>query len=334
MSDMPRRNATQADALARALAVAAHQAMVCTREQALAVGITDRTIRRELGADRWLRLHQGVYLLGRGEPGLDARLWAGHLAAGHDSVLAGRSAGALWGVDELPPQAQVALMRPEQQRSRVPGIEVRRIRHLDVWTHPARRPPVLTIEHTVIDLVELARTDAAAIEYVMRACRERRTTPKRILDAARSHPRLTRRPLLSAVCAEVRAGVASPLERLYRNRVERAHGLPVGARQSPELIGEQRIYRDVAYRRHHLIVELDGRRGHEDALSGMRDQLRDNAARLAGHMTLRFGWLAVAGHACRTADQVAAGLRVGGWTGQPVRCGPDCRLEAGTTRAA
>jgi hypothetical protein len=83
----------------------------------------------------------------------------------------------------------------------------------------------------------------------------------------------------------------------------------------------------VRYRRWRLIVELDGLRGHPTRLAH-RDRLRDNDRTLAGERTLRYGWFEVVELNCEAARQVSDGLRRGGWTGRPRRCGHGCRLEA------
>jgi hypothetical protein len=85
----------------------------------------------------------------------------------------------------------------------------------------------------------------------------------------------------------------------------------------------------VQYERYGFIVELDGRLGHEEESSVLRDHLRDNAAALQGRATLRYGWLAVAGCACVVAEQVGAMMRRGGWSGRVRACGPTCTAGGG-----
>ncbi|MDX6263738.1 MAG: hypothetical protein QOH84_5426, partial [Kribbellaceae bacterium] len=74
-----------------------------------------------------------------------------------------------------------------------------------------------------------------------------------------------------------------------------------------------------------LIVELDGRVGHSDALSRWRDMGRDNAAATSGKLTLRFGYQLVS-HPCETATQVVAALHHRGWIGTPRPCSSTCAL--------
>lgn len=79
---------------------------------------------------------------------------------------------------------------------------------------------------------------------------------------------------------------------------------------------------DVQYERFQLIVELDGRLGHELH----RDHRRDNASTVLGYSSLRYGWVAVTTTPCAVAAEVAATLTRHGWRGQPQACGPLCTV--------
>lgn len=325
---MPRRNPQLATALERVEAIAAHQAGVCTTAQARAAGLPADAIRRLLTGGRWTSLHRGVHLIEPGPAQLSARIWAAHLALGPAGVVGGTTAARYWGLDEaiIPPGEPITMVMPDGCSRRARGVRVTRVPMPELLAHPARIPPVLTIEHTVLSAVADARTDYAAVEVILRACRLRLTTPDRLLAVAATRPRLRRRGLLVQICAEVRDGVTSELEKRYRSHVARPHGLPPGHTQAPAEVGPRRRgYRDVLYEAQAVIVELDGRLGHEQESEVLRDQERDNHATLTGRATLRFGWLAVVGDACVVAGQVDALLRVRGWMGTIRPCGPSCR---------
>jgi hypothetical protein len=194
-----------------------------------------------------------------------------------------------------------------------------------------------------------SRTDQV-LATVLDACRQRRTTPERLLDELNSLCRIPRRRLLRQVLAGAADGAHSFLEQTYLRRVERAHGLPPGQRQArargstfapldaqPGLEVEARpedsadsedgglapthvVYRDVAYG---VVVELDGRAGHANVGSQWRDMSRDNAVALEGKITLRFGYQLVT-EPCATAAQVGLALRSRGWAGSAIRCGSTC----------
>ncbi|MCU0300192.1 MAG: type IV toxin-antitoxin system AbiEi family antitoxin domain-containing protein [Candidatus Nanopelagicales bacterium] len=333
---MPRLNPSLRGAIEAVGAFAEGQAGAVTSQQARRLGITRDGLSRLVSAGRWRRLHRGVLFVGHGDPGLDAQMWGAHLALGPRSVIGGRTAGRAWGfVEEPQGDEPIAMMLPDGSSRRARGVVVRRVPEPAVLVHPARVPPILTVEHAVIECFQQTDDPMAAAGLVMRACRQRLTTPDRVLAAAAQRPRLRGRGLLLTLCADAADGVTSPLEAEYRNRVERAHGLPVGSRQDAVSSGRKRRYRDVRYRDWGVLVELDGRLGHETESEVFRDQDRDNRATLTGEATLRYGWLAVMGAACSTALQVEALLRLRGWTGAARPCGQTCAVRfRGDARAA
>ncbi len=327
---MPRRNPSLSQALDRVHAIAAQQAGAATTAQARAAGLPPDAIRRLLSTGRWTSPHRGVYLTEPANGELASRMWAAHLALGLRSVVGGTAAAQYWGVTDegLAPGDGITMVLPEGCRRSAQGVRVTRVPDPEALAHPARTPPVLSVESTVLAAVANASSDRVAVELILRSCRLRLTTPDRLLAAAAQRRRLRRRDLLKLVCSEVCAGVTSPLERQYRNRVARAHGLPTGRAQAPASSqGARRAYRDLLYEPEGVIVELDGRLGHELESDALRDLTRDNHATLTGNATLRFGWLAVTGQACQTAAQVRDLLVLRGWPGSARRCGAGCLLE-------
>jgi hypothetical protein len=334
---MPRRNPSLSRALDRVHAIAAQQAGAATTAQAREAGLPPDAIRRLLSTGRWTSPHRGVYLTEQANGGLASRMWAAHLALGLRSVVGGTAAARYWGLtdEELSPGEEITMVLPDGCRRSARGVRVTRVPDPAALAHPARTPPLLSVESTVLAAVASASSDTLAVDVILRSCRLRLTTPDRLLAAAAQRRRLRRRELVKSVCAEVRAGVTSPLERLYRNRVARAHGLPSGRAQAPSSSqGARRAYRDVLYEPEGVIVELDGRLGHELESDALRDLTRDNHATLTGHATLRFGWVAVAGHACGTAAQVRDLLVLRGWSGSAIQCDAACLLEGARGRWA
>jgi hypothetical protein len=334
---VPRKNAGEASALALLQQAAEPQSMVCTYQQACAAGLSPGAIRRLVDAGRWHRLHRGVFLIVAGPPGITARMWAAHLALGPLSVVAGAAAGHYWGLldGEHPSDMPVRMLLEDSIRRTAPGTEVRRVQDPLSRAHPSRQPPVLTVEHAVIDLASVACSDSGAVEVILRSCRLRLTTPDRILRASHAMLRVRRRRLIESVCADARAGFTSPLEIRYHRDVIVPHGLPRGTGQAPSRsVDSGTAYRDILYEEYGVIVELDGRLGHEAESAVFRDQHRDNAATLTGAATLRFGWMAVAGQPCPVAAQVAALLQIRGWPGHPRRCRPGCAVMTAGLRPA
>ena len=116
------------------------------------------------------------------------------------------------------------------------------------------------------------------------------------------------------------------LERGYLRRVERSHGLPRGSRQVREATVAGVVYRDVVYEEQGIVVELDGRVGHDMSRDRWRDMQRDLVAAGSGLLTLRIGWWQVERQPCETAAQVAEVLRLRGWPGHAQSCGRGCRI--------
>ena len=86
------------------------------------------------------------------------------------------------------------------------------------------------------------------------------------------------------------------------------------------------MYRDATYSRYRLVVELDGRIGHELSDERWDDQDRDLLVAGDGMMTLRLGWRHCETTPCRTAARLARVLAARGWDGRARPCSPTCVL--------
>lgn len=175
----------------------------------------------------------------------------------------------------------------------------------------------------MLDLAANTPTAEAAAGVVIDAARSLRVTSGQLREALISAPcQRWRQACLDAV-ADASIGTHSTLERLYLHGVERAHDLPAGEWQTKS----GSTWRDIYYRRFRTTVELDGRRGHDQAVERWRDQRRDNAAVERGDTPLRYGWFDVRHRPCAVAAQVARVLAANGWEGSLTPCGPGCRAS-------
>ena len=93
---------------------------------------------------------------------------------------------------------------------------------------------------------------------------------------------------LGEALAVVSGGAESILEVRYVRDVERAHGLPVGVAQVSSAAGMPWRH-DIGYPQFRVLVELDGRLGHEGQ-SRVADTRRDRGNAAAGWLTLRAGF--------------------------------------------
>jgi len=310
------------------LSVATGQHGLISRGQLLGLGMTPSQARTNVTNGRWQRVYPGVYATFTGALDPTQRVWAALLYAGQDAVACCATSLWLFGVlDQAPDPVHVSI--PESRRvDPLHGVRPHRRRVLDrleTPIHPAASPPRIRIEESLLD-ASIARSEADAVGLILRATQRRLTTAARISAALSRRAVQPRRALIGDVLADVDAGVASPLERQYRRRVEAPHGLPIGTRNLAEVDDqERRRYRDVEYRRWHLVVELDGQEAHPRD-EAFRDLRRDNRVTVTDRAVLRYGWRDAVGEPCAVAAQVGVALRQRGWLGAINRCGPNCQI--------
>jgi very-short-patch-repair endonuclease len=297
-------------------ALARLQDGVVSREQVMGHGVSLRAIERLLRDGSWQRLDRGIFLTSEISPSWPALAWAGVLIGGDQARLGGSAAGHLHGLVARSPET-VTILIPHSLRlvSRSPWEFVRE----RPGSHERRsigNPPRLTVEDTVLDLCAQG-TAGEVVGWVTAAVQRRLTTPRRLRVALAQRPRQRHRDLIRGLIADVDRGAESPLEVRYLRNVERPHGLPVGTRQQSirGLIG----IRDVLYREYGVIVELDGRIGHEE-LGRFRDMWRDNASSIDEWITLRYGHTNLVRDPCAVAEQVGQALNRRGWPGLTSRC--------------
>jgi len=299
--------------------LAREQSGVVTRQQALACGVTNGTIRRHILSGRWQAILSGVYATFSGPLPRAARLWAVVLTAGPEAALSHATAAELIGlVDGQSPLIHVTVPGSRRMK-RLPGVRIHIADRVRAAAHPSRTPRQTRVEETVLDLGQLAARPADAAAHIMIACTRRLTTPDRLRAAIGRRPRLRWRALLLEACAQAAGGCQSLLETRYLRQVERAHDLPPAIRQIRVRTATGTTYDDARYPEYGLVVELDGRR-HAEPRTKRRDTERDNEHALRGLTVLRYDWLAVTFDACRVAREIAGLLRARGWTGTLSRC--------------
>lgn len=300
---------------------------VISRDQALRLGLSESAIQRRLASAEWVRMHPGVYATWPGSPSTLARVWAALLHAGEDAVAGHDTAAWLDGFGDPPEIVDITVPHPRRPRSR-PGVRVFRTTGFGERRHPMKEPPRTRVEETVLDLIDRAYRLDDVVALITRVCRARITSTARIRSAAGRRKKLRWRRELTAILDDVAGGVHALLEHRYLIRVERAHGLPRGSRQSAIRRGLRTEYKDVCYDDPYcVLVELDGPVGHSGDLDRLRDMARDNADALDGWVVLRFGFRDVERHPCQVAAQVVRALRQRGWRGRPHPCGPGCTIS-------
>jgi hypothetical protein len=281
-----------------------------SRRQALAAGLAPHRIERRLRRREWARVHEGVFINHTGELTWQQRAWAAVLwawpaALSHDSALRALDGPGKKGRDDGLIHVAIAV---ERRVVAPDGVRVHRMAHFAGRVQWNKHPPRIRFEQAVIDTAADAATDQDAIGVLADAVNARRTTAARLSSYLGERVRVARREWLAGILADVQSGICSVLEQGYLDRIERAHGLPVGERQVLVADPERRLFRDVEYVAKRVIVELDGRLGHSSTEDRDRDFDRDLAAAADGKRTLRISYGQLFDRPCATAVRIATVL--------------------------
>lgn len=300
---------------------------VVSRRQVLAAGGTDFDIARLLRRRELTSVHRGVYVNHTGGLTQAQRHWAAVLAF-WPAALAHASA-----LPDPPSTVVHVAVGPARNLRPLPRVVLHRTPDFEHRAELDRSPPAIRVEHALIDVASGALRDddvAAAFAVLARVCGSRRTTPQRIVRALGTRPRVSGRRTLEALLGDLDDGACSVLERGYLHRVERAHGLPRGERQTRSTATGRATFQDVRYHEQGVVVELDGRAFHDSPRERDRDAFRDLAELSRSDvLTTRVTYGLVYGDACRTAAMIGDLLRRRGWTGRlrPCpQCGPALQL--------
>lgn len=283
---------------------------VITRGEAIALGMSARTIRRRVADGVLIDVCPGVLALpGSTDPHLlDLR------AACHklNATVSHQSAAFVHGLDRpsfIKPTVSVPIRRSKEMH----GVTVHQLTDLaDSHVAHVDDLPVTIAERTVVDLAAVLKEGhlgrildhglaSGTIDFGL--LRELFTELGR-----RGKPGTVKlRGLI-----EVRGGSYTPphseLERLLVEVLDRA-GLPEPVRQfrAPWLRPVNgRV--DLAYPESRLLIEGDSRRWHMLMEAFETDRLRDNAAQLAGWRILRFTWREITDNPERVARTVGKAL--------------------------
>lgn len=283
---------------------------VFTREEALALGMSARTLDRRAAEGVFVRIRPGVLAL-PGAP--DPHLLDLHVACRKlGAVVTHQSAAYIHDLDR--PRHVKPTVSVERNRTKdLVGVTVHQLNDLDpVHVVDVEGLRVTNPERTIVDLAAVfnERRLARVVDNGLAAG---------LLDldalqdlfvqlGRRGKPGTTRlRKLLEARGGDFVAP-ESELERLMLLVIEQSD-LPSPVRQfkAPWLRPVNgRV--DVAYPDNRLLIEGDSRRWHMLAEAFETDRLRDNAAQLAGWRILRFTWLEITDHPERVVATIRRAL--------------------------
>jgi predicted transcriptional regulator of viral defense system len=300
-SDIPTKSSSREEAVA---ALAERQHGVVARTQLLALGVGPGAIKHRVAVGRLQMLRRGVYAVGHRALRGEAWWMAAVLACGPDTVLAGRSAAALWRI----------------RSSTRPVIEVVSPRRLELRDIEAHRTVLAYDEVTIergIPVTTPARTllDLAAVltEQHLKAAFEeaevRRLTSPTSLDAlvARYAGRRGTKAIQHVLNEHHDRGHSIPtsiLERRFLALLD-AHGLPRPEINHLSDNGEL----DATWDEQRLVVECDSFATHGTRAAFERDRAKDRALQVAGWRVIRVTWRQLIDDADVVGRQVAALLR-------------------------
>ncbi len=251
------------------------------RRQLLPLGVSDDQIAWWLGAGYLLRRLPGVYAVGHAAPSVEAELSEALLYAGPAAVLSHATAAWWLGLHRQKPPL-IDLSTPRRCRG-LSGIVVHDRRTLPRNWH--RGLPTGPVAHVLRDYAWTAED-----EYLRRALAEAEYQGWLDLDAVRAVLRRGQRGSAALRRALTRheprlALTRSELERRLLALCQR-FGLPL-----PECnVTIDGMLVDALWREERVVVEVDGRRGHQTWAQIQRDRERELRLRNAGFVVLRYVW--------------------------------------------
>jgi hypothetical protein len=303
-SDIPTQSSSRGEEAIAALAE--RQYGLVSHAQLLALGVGTGAIKHRTAVGRLRPLRRGVYAVGHRALRSEAPWMAAVLACGPDTVLAGRSAAALWRMQDNA-RSVVEVISP--RRVALPRIGARRIALPADEVTVERGIPVTTPARTLFDLASAlgrVHVEAAFDEAQFR----RLASPTSLDDLLERYPgrrgTLAIRGVLENHRRNGETVTRSLLERRLLALVER-HGLP---RPWINRIGPEGEL-DARWPEQRLVVECDGFAAHGTRKAFEADRARDRALQVAGWRVVRITWRQLTDDADLIARELAALLRQG-----------------------
>ena len=270
------------DREARLIALALRQQGQITSAQLRHLGFSEADIRRRCQRRMLLRIHRGVYSVGRPASTPLERAAAAVLACGPGALLAHRSGLGLWGFEDRWAEPLHVVVAGDRRR---PGIVIHKARGLtraDVRTHMGIR--VTSVARALLDCApDLSRRRLTRIAADAR--RQGTLGPNQLADVVERFPyhpgRAALLPLVSVSGPPARSG----FEDCFPDFCARS-GLPQPL-MNMRICGYEV---DAFFALEGVIVELDGWAFHNDHQAFEDDRLRDVDTLVAGLVTVRLTW--------------------------------------------
>lgn len=299
------------------VAIADAQRGLITLKQLLGLELSQSAIGRRVRVGRLIRIHQGVFAVGRMQLDARARWLAATLACAPGALLSHLSAAGLWRIwPEHRSRPHVTM--PGNGRLGHEGIAMHRMRRMHPDdAHILDGIPVTSIELTSLHLATMLGRRSLERAVIKAARRREFTVEAAMALCERSHGRpgvnAFRRIVARDLVAELRA--LSELE-LRFVEVLRHHDIRL-----PEINQDvESFIVDAAWHEERLVVELDGYEFHKLPRDLRRDNERARRLVLSGYRVVRFVWQDVVGDPGGVAANVIELLG----TPNPSRPRPGC----------
>jgi very-short-patch-repair endonuclease len=261
---------------------------VIATDEAAALGMNARTIRRRQETGQWVTIFQGVCRLAAAPDTWESRVAAAQAWLGKEALASHRTAAALYGLDGVD-QCVVEFSAPSSKRH--PSVKVHRLRGEPPRARTIKGIRVTSVERTLFDLCAVlapVRCGRAMDD----ALRKRLTTIQRLRVLAddsknRSGSVVFRR--LVDIRDDRDGVVASQLETRLLRILKRLPGYDF----VPQLrvdYGHRTYYLDFGFPKHMLGVEGHSIRWHLGEDRHKSDVKRDRHLSLLGWMVLYFCW--------------------------------------------
>lgn len=268
--------------------LAAGQHGLVTRDQVLALGVSDREIRWRIFTGRLEQLHPGVYYLNATPPTWKTDVLAGVFAAGPDAVASHRCAGVLWGLDAI--YGRVIEVTVPYELSPVPtGVVLHRTRRANP-SSALDGVRLTSVEKTLLDLAR--KLPWRVLEKAARSA---------IRDGATTIDRLDREVAVSGgrgvagtrkyrrVVAAVSYDQSGSVAEIDLKHIVDEAPVPTPIQQlRVRLPRGDNTYPDFAWPDRRRIVEVDGFESHRDPVAFQRDLDRQNQLMDLGWEIRRF----------------------------------------------
>lgn len=290
-----------------ARAAAATHGGVVSRRALRELGISHDHVRHEVAAERWTTIGRQTVAVHTGPLPVLARAWSAIWEIGERiAVLDGVTSLAASGMTGFDEQHLHVSVRHSHDIPCLDGVRIHKvIRRVEGEVVPVGVPRT-TPAVAAVRAAGWAVSDRQAALLLLMPIQQRLTTPPLVAEAARSVLGRRRRAFIRGVVDDAANGVQS-LAELDFARLCRARGLPEPSRQVVREGPRGRIYLDVRWDGHGLVVEIDGAH-HREGLAVSIDNLSRNAVVLAGDRVLRIDRVGLRLHEQAFMDQVALGL--------------------------